>query len=265
MSFKDNLLKKIHLDTLARTVKASIGPPESGRKLHKEAMKDLLEEAGYRYLQERDLDLYIRGEGPEQTVVVLDNELPIYRTTVADVAMRKSPTVKEMVNIRNAIKILNDKDVKTSRKMDSLGVVHDHALAGLDLSFTEADLREIAQDGVDSLQNTYAEGILEALSLFSELLGYTAGPGFLNLPHCTISGAYQTSADGVKQFGPFVVYDRIKSRLLLFEETVTASQKDRLEEIQQVHKGEKAPSREGAEVFASLVRAVMEQRPDQQG
>jgi len=41
----------------------------------------------------RDLDLYVADTGTAvQKILVLDNELPIYRTTVADVAMRKSPT-----------------------------------------------------------------------------------------------------------------------------------------------------------------------------
>jgi hypothetical protein len=67
--------------------------------------------------QERDLVLFLETDGPGQTrILVLDNDLSIYNTSVDDVVLRKSPTVKEMVNIRNAIKILNDKDVVTSKK-----------------------------------------------------------------------------------------------------------------------------------------------------
>ena len=42
-------------------------------------------------------------------------KLPIFRTAVADVAMRKNSTVREMVNIPNGVKILGDKDVEESK------------------------------------------------------------------------------------------------------------------------------------------------------
>ena len=110
MSFKENLLKKIQIDRLADRVSASLKPREDGVvKVDKSAMQQLLEMASYRHLHERDLDLYI---SPDTTrILVLDNELARYATSVEDVALRKSPTLKEMLSIRNAIKILNDSDV----------------------------------------------------------------------------------------------------------------------------------------------------------
>ena len=63
MSFKENLLQKIQINQLVRKVLHSIGPPESGGKIDKDTMRNLLEMGPYEYLKERDLDLYIRKLG----------------------------------------------------------------------------------------------------------------------------------------------------------------------------------------------------------
>ena len=121
MSFKDELLKKLRINQLSRKVLVSIGSTESGLKIDKDAMRSLLEMGPYQYQKERDLDLYIqKGDGERSRILVLDNELPIYETTVEDVLIRKSPYTKEMLSIRNIFKILNDSDVKLSRKEASL-------------------------------------------------------------------------------------------------------------------------------------------------
>ena len=79
--------------------------------------RSLLEMSPYRYQKERDLDLFIEKiDGQPDNILVLDNELPIYRTTVEDVVIRKSPYTKEMLRIGNIIKILRDSDVKISRR-----------------------------------------------------------------------------------------------------------------------------------------------------
>jgi hypothetical protein len=84
-------------------------------------------------------------DGPGKTrILVLDNDLTIYHTTVEDVVLRKSPTVKEMVSIRNAIKILNDKDVVISKKEASLKTIRDICIDQLDLHYTAADIDGIA-------------------------------------------------------------------------------------------------------------------------
>ena len=70
-------------------------------------MRSMLELSPYQYQKSRDLELYVQENDQEQKMIfVLDNELPIYKTTIDDVTMRKSPLIKEMVKIRNIIKIL---------------------------------------------------------------------------------------------------------------------------------------------------------------
>ena len=49
--------------------------------------------------------------------------------------MRKSPTIKEMISIRNAFKIINDKDVKISTKDESLKTIQKECIDLIDLSF----------------------------------------------------------------------------------------------------------------------------------
>ena len=116
MAFKENLLSKIRIDQLAGQVRASIGPEGSEAKLDKNAMRQLLAMSPYVHRRERDLDLYVEDTAAAvKKILVLDNELPIYRTTIEDVAMRKSPEVGEMVKIRNIVKILRDSDVTSPR------------------------------------------------------------------------------------------------------------------------------------------------------
>ena len=104
MTFRENLLKKIKIDKISEQVIASIGTPDSGKKIDGEAMRDLLEIKPYKLKRERDLDLFIlEKDKGEQRILVLDNDLAIYDTTAEDVAMRKSPAIKEMLSIRNVI------------------------------------------------------------------------------------------------------------------------------------------------------------------
>jgi hypothetical protein len=154
MAFRENLLKKIQIDQLASRVLATIGALGSEVKLDREAMRQLLALSPYAPQRVRDLDLYVEDTGtPVKQILVLDNELPIYRTTVADVAMRKSPTVGEMAKIWNIVKILKDSDVKISRKSDSLKAVQDESIARLDLSFGAEDINDIRRDGIASIES----------------------------------------------------------------------------------------------------------------
>jgi hypothetical protein len=84
MSFRENLLKKIEIDRLARRVTASMGPPESGQRIDRDLARRLLGIAGYQVLHLRDLELYLIPPDPPE-VLVLDNDFPIYTTTPEDV------------------------------------------------------------------------------------------------------------------------------------------------------------------------------------
>jgi hypothetical protein len=260
MSFKQELLKKIQIDQLTEKVLFTVGPPESEKKVDRGLFKLLLEMAGYRYLKERDLDIYLPEEGSGRShILVLDNDLPFYNTTVADIALRKSPTVKEMINIRNAIKILNDKDVVVSKKADSVKTVHNECIARLYLSFSAADIDGIAADGAASLKNGYAEGVQEALNLFAELLGLKPAPKAFMSDHHQIMGGITLKDSGETVFGPIVCYSLMHNRLFALTYPVAVFDLAAMERYQEMVAGTENPPLAGPDVFQFLKDTVMRQ------
>jgi hypothetical protein len=262
MPFKENLLKKIKINQLSRKVLQSIGPADSGLKIDKDAMRSLLEMGPYQYQKARDLDLYIEQSDDGQTIIlVLDNELPIYKTTVEDVVIRKSPYTKEMLSIRNMIKILKDSDVKLSRKETSVKSVQKKCMDRLDLTYDESDIAAMAKEGSDSLENGYIDGVMESLSLFSELLGYQSPPKAFRIPHLEIFGAVSEKAGGEILYGPVVILSRVDNSLRMIEERVSNMDKTKIEFFQKVAQGKEKAAVEGTEVFRYLKEAVLGSEP----
>ncbi len=257
MSFKQNLLKKIEIDQMVRSVLATIGPMDSGLKIDRQTMRRLLEMGPYEHQHQRDLDLYIETTGAsESTVLVLDNELPIYRTTPEDVVMRKSPTIKEMLNIRNAIKILNNSDVLVSKREESLKTVRRTCIDLLDLSFDQSDVAEIEKEGIRSLERDYEEGVVEALLLFSELLEYKTLPKIFQIRHHEMFGKFKKADRDRYRLGPVVMYSKIDGTLKLIQDEITGSNKENAEMLAAVSSGAEKASVEGPDVFRSLARSV---------
>lgn len=261
MGFKESLLKKIEVDRLADHVIRSINQPDSSGRFDKTNMKKLLSLGNFNSRRERDLDLYILSsdndtevtdEADRKTILVLDNGLGIYKTSVADVCLRKSPTVKEMISIRNAIKILNDKDVLVSKKGDSVRTVQADIISRLDLAYSPEDIDQIEKEGRASLENNYSEGILEALALFAELLGYQDAPKPFKVPHYRVMAAFQSDPTGKSMIGPVVLYDRIHNTLKLIESTFNPSDKEKLDWFNQIVSGHIAADKEGTAVFNAL-------------
>lgn len=258
MSFKQELLKKIKIDDLTEKALASIGPSGSEKKADKGLFKILLDMAGYSHKKERDLDLYIPAEGKEKAhILVLDNDLAFYKTSIPDIGLRKSPTLKEMISIRNAIKILNDKDVVVSKKADSVRTVQKECIQGLDLSFSPDDIELIAKDGAGSLENGYAEGIMECIDLFAELLGYKPAPKGFRADHHRIIGDILQKETGDIFFGPIVCYSFIHNRLFAILSPVGSFDKTRMEVYQEVLKGNEEPDLSGSDVFQFLKEEVL--------
>ena len=259
MGFRENLQKKIQINELTDVVLHSWGPPESGRRIDRQAMRRLLELGDYRYEKVRDLDLYILNESE---ILVLDNELKIYHTGADDIALRKSPTVKEMVSIRNAIKILNDKDVVVSRKTDTLERIQRDMISGLDLSFTTADIDALAKDGADALENKYAEGVIEILTLFAELLEYQKAPKEFQLAHHNIWGKLTRPKAGEWLFGPLVLFSMMDNSLKMLKESISSLNKERLQQYQQTARSGDAADLSGDKVWTALKNAVIKKKPE---
>jgi hypothetical protein len=260
MSFKENLLEKIEIDRLARKVRGTLGQPGTERKIDREAMRNLLGRTDFSRRDERDMELYVRDDGAETPLVlVLDNDIPLYRTTVDDVLLRKSPTVKEMISVRNAIKILSDKDVVQRRREETLDRLHEQCLAGLDLTFDVSDLEAIAEDGAASLENRYGEGVMEALDLFSEILGWEPPPAKLRLAHHLQTGK-KTDVSGGVRFGPSILFSRSRNTLKWIPASLDPAAPDDVERLHRIAEGE--AEAEGRDVFARIVDEVRRERPE---
>ncbi len=261
MSFKENLLKKIEIDKMADTVIASIGPPGSERKTDRQTMKLLLETGGYVHRKERDLDMYLPGSGSgREAIFVLDNELAIYHTTVEDVALRKSPTIKEMVNVRNAIRILNDKDVVASKREVSVETIRRNCIDDLDLSFNHADIEAIAEEGRLSLERKYMDGVIESLSLLGELLGFRPAPKAFKVGNTHIAGKLKPGRAGEKLFGPMVIYSILHDAVKFIEEPVGSFNKVKIEWMHSVAMGRENAPMEGPGVFEHLASLVLKKK-----
>jgi hypothetical protein len=262
MSFKENILQKIRFDQLHKTVVSSLGPPDSGRRLDREAMARLLKFSTYKPTPVRDLALYIKPDsGDPPAILLLDNELKVYKTSPEDVALRKSPTVKEMVSIRNAIKILNDKDVVISRGRETADAVHAELVAALDLSFTAADLDALAGDGKAALENKYADGVLEILTIFMEILEWPPAPSALRLSHHHIWGPRFAKGVGETVLSPVLIFSLTHNRLCLSEAQVSTKGPRRQEALDEIvaSAGEDDETLAGAAVWESLRQRALPQ------
>ena len=267
MGFVENLRTKIDIDRKVDRVLSQWGPSGSGRRIDTGLVKELLEIRPFAHEQTRDLDLYFLSESAEsgkRRILVLDNELPIFETTMEDVAMRRSPLIKEMISIRDAIKILNDKDITVSKREDSLKRVQKMLIDSLDLSFTHADIEQIADDGAASLEKNYDEGVKDSLDLYAELLDFQPAPKVFQMPHYDIYGAVEQGPAGEQRFGPMVIFSRIRNELRLLEQGVSSRNANGVEWVAQVARGKEPADREGKEVFDWLTSKVLRAHPEGQ-
>ena len=190
-------------------------------------------------------------------VLVFDNELPIYHTTVADVALRRSPELKEMVNIRNIIKILNDKDIRICKGSDTVHHVQNLALGLLDLSFSEEDVQELVDDGIDAIAREDSDAVLETLDLFVEILGYESVPAAVLVNDYVMYGDQHEGGNGRESYGPIVMYNDRTNVLRMIKQTVFMDDPGAQTLIPDVALGEIEPDAEGSEVFRFLKQAVL--------
>ncbi len=264
MGFKENLLKKIEIDKLAAQVAASVEPQADAAKFDKAAARHLMEMGSFPHveLKDRDLELYIlEDDGEKKKIIVLDNGLAIYNTTIDDVALRKSPTVKEMISLRNVMKILSDSDVRVSKRTDSVRTLKKMLIDGLDLTYTDADIDGIAYEGAASLEGNDAEGVLESLTLFGEILGFQKAPKLFQSSHCDIRGDLEKGSAGEMHFGPAFVYDQTHNSFKFISSTIDSRVKDDLDRYLQILSGEVPADAEGADVFRRLKQLVMDRKP----
>jgi hypothetical protein len=166
-----------------------------------------------------------------------------------------------MLSIRNIIKILNDSDVKLSRKEASLKIVQKKCIDRLDLTYQESDIVAIAKEGSESLENGYTDGVMESLSLFSELLGYQSPPKAFRVSHHEIFGAVSEKAGDEILYGPVVALGRLDNSLRMLEDQVSSRDKAKIDFFMKVIQGKQKAAVEGTEVFRYLKKEVLNPEP----
>jgi hypothetical protein len=266
MSFKENLKYKINLDRLLQKLVSTIREPPGKWWLDKVLAQDLLDMTDFEYKKFRDLHLYVRPlEGEIMEVLVFDNELAIYHTTVADVALRKSPCWQEMFSIRNIKKIMNHHDVLVSKGKESLKRLHANAVALLDLTYTGEDLALLLEDARSGMERKSIGQIKESLELFVNLLDFE--PLLLDV----LERDLQVFAGPGHKNGPVPAFEHL---ILFDEETLSlglkkgafSPQKDLdLAWAMQYVRGEEPADLKGIDVFKFLAELAVEKAQAQRG
>jgi hypothetical protein len=262
MSFKENLLQKIKLEKLAGRVIGSLGSGQSNHHIDREAMQRLLEKSPYQYRHERDLDLYVKPlDGGEKMILVLDNELPIFQSTVEDVVTRRSPRTLEMWKISTIRHILVDSDIKVSNGKESVETVLMDAVALLDLSYTAGDINDLTREGMAWLAGGETEEVEKTLVMFGALLGYRKPPKYFGLDHTVSYGVAAPGPDDEVIFGPLVLYRPAANSLAWIEREFSTTDKQQMEFLRAVAAGQASVPVTGEAVFLKLQENVLQQ-PD---
>ncbi len=255
MTLKENILRKISIKKAAAALEFML-PGSFVKKFDKKAAVFLLESAGYRYEKVRDLELYCQGiDSENRKIIVLDHDLPLYMTSIEDVALRKSPNIKEMLSFSGIRKILWDENVVIKKKADTVEAILDEALLRLDLSVTENGVDEIMYSALASFEEKYIEGVMEGFMIFSELLEWTYPYG--NRPdEFIISGFFIQDSINGNLYGPVMLYNLSKNQLFLTEKTFLLSDLENKEDFKKSALGMEGDFLSGEAVLRRLCHIV---------
>ena len=261
MAFKENLKAKIKLDNLLHKIGATMRETPGQRRLDKRLTQVLIDMTDLEYKKVRDLHLYVRPfEGEIMEVLVFDNELPIYHTTVDDVALRKSPEWKEMFSIKNIKKVMNDQDVIVSKGKESLKRIYDSAVALLDLTYNRDDLALLVADARQALEQKSLVKLQESFDLFFELLDYQPVSLGILEHDLQIFARPKTNGGKATLFEDPIFFDEDSFALGLRKGTFSPQKDLDLAWVMQYAQGEKAGDLQGPEVFQFLADLAMEKK-----
>jgi len=259
MTFIENLKAKIKADGLLRKLISTMKEPPAKWWVDKALIQELVEMTDLEQKKFRDLHLYIRPLKDEiMEVLVFDNELAIYHTTVADVALRKSPLWQEMISIRNIKKIMNHHDVLVSTGKASLWRLHANALARLDLTYTRDDLKLLLEDARNGLERESIEQIQESLDLFVDLLDFE--PLLLDVAEGDLQIFARPSQEkgAVPPFEHLILFDKGTLSLGLKKGAFSPEDDLDLAWVMQYVQGEKSADLKGMDVFQFLAELALE-------
>ncbi|RPJ19285.1 MAG: hypothetical protein EHM26_08060 [Desulfobacteraceae bacterium] len=258
MPFKENLQAKIRLDRLFQSLVSTTREPPGRRWLDKDLTKELLARTDFEYKKVRGLHLYVRPlEGEIMEVAVLDNELPIYHSTVDDVTLRKSPYWQQMFSIRNVRKIMNDHDVIASKGKESLKRLHANALALLDLTYTRDDLAPLLEDARRGLEKKSISQIQESLDLFVKLLDFESLSLEVLEPHFQSFARRRVNGGVVPAFEHLILFNEGNLWLGLKKGAFSPQSDLDLAWVLQRARGEEGADLQGIDVFDFLAELAM--------
>lgn len=262
MSFKNNILLKIQMNRLAERVNESLKLSyDSPAKIDRKSMEEMLSLSGFRHTRERFMDIYVKEqEDGKQWFLVLDNELPIYKTTIEDVLLRKNPTLKEMISIRNAIKILKDSDVIISKKNKTVALIQNQVIAPLNLSYTEQDLSSVMDEGASALEKWDKEAVIQCMDIFCELLSYVDLPKPFQMNNYVFRGAIAEKEDQTV-IGPIMIYDTIHNLLYFVEKSVENADKENTASVLDIAVGRQKSDLAGKDVWLALKNKILQTMP----
>ena len=259
MPFKENLKAKIRADELLRKLVSTMKEPPGKWWVDKALIQELVEMTDFEHKKFRDLHLYVRPlKGEIMEVLVFDNELAIYHTTVADVGLRKSPFWQEMISIRNIKKIMNHHDVLVSKGKESLKRIHATALALLDLTYTRDDLMLLLEDARSGLERESIEQVQESLDLFVDLLDFQ--PLLLDVLERDLEVfAKPVHKEGtVPEFEHLILFDKETLSLGLKKGAFSPEDDVDLSWVMKYVHGEKTADLKGIDVFKFLSELALE-------
>jgi len=266
MSFKENLKAKIRLDRLLQKLVSTIREPPGRWWLDKALTQELLDLTDLKHKKVSNLHLYIRPlEGEIMEVLVFDNELPIYHTTVDDVVLRKSPYWQQMFSIRNVKKIMNHRDVLVSKGKESLNRIHANALALLDLTYSRDDLALLLEDARSGLERKSIEQIQESLDLFVDLLDFEPLSFGVLEQDLQIFAGPKLNGGAVPTFEHLILFDEENLSLGLKKGAFSTENDLDLAWVMQYAQGEKIADLKGIDVFKFLVELALEKAQAQRG
>jgi hypothetical protein len=266
MSFKENLKGKIKLDRLLKKLISTIKEPPGKWWLDKDLTQELLDMTDFEHRKVSNLQLYVRPlKGEIMEVVVFDNELPIYHTTVADVALRKSPYWQQMFSIRNIKKIMNHHDVLVSEGKESLKRLQANALALLDLTYTGDDLALLLEDARKGLERKSIEQIQESFDLFFALLDFQPVSLEVLEQDLQIFARPKLNADAVRAFEHLILFDEKTLSLGLKKGPFSPESDSDLAWVMQYVRGLKTADLNGMDVFKFLAELALEKTQSKGG
>jgi hypothetical protein len=250
------------LGKLVSTIKENPGEP----RLDKVLTRKLIDRTDLEYKKVRDLNLYVRPlEDKIMEVLVLDNALPIFHTTVDDVVLRKSPYWHEMVSIRNIRKIMNDKDVMISKGKESLERLHANALGRLDLTYTRDDLALLMEDARQALEQQSITQIQESLDLFFALLDFEPVSLGVLEKDLHIFARPKPNGSAVPAFEHPILFDQEKLSLGLKEGAFSPQSDFDLAWVMRYARGEETADLQGIDVFEFLAELALDKAQSQGG